>query len=143
MNILISACLLGINCRYDGGGCCREEIVALKKKHHLIPICPEILGGLSTPRLPIEIIKGKCVNERGADKTEAFVKGAEEASKIAKLLDVELAILKSNSPSCGYGKVYDGTFSRKLTNGNGITAERLSAQGIQICNEHNFMEVLE
>ena len=143
MKILVSGCLLGLNCRYCGDGCLKEEILSLQEKHQLIPVCPEQLGGLSTPRLPVEIVNGKAINEEGKDVTYAFAKGAEEVVALAKLLEVDAAILKAKSPSCGYGMIYDGSFSRRLIVGNGFTAMKLSELGIPIGNENNFHKELD
>lgn len=142
MNVLISACLLGINCRYDGGENLIKEIEKLKERYNLIPVCPEIFGGLSTPREPAEIIDGKVINRRGEDVTENFVKGAKETLYLAKLFNCKYAILKERSPSCGYGKIYDGTFSGKLVDGNGITAELLAKNGIEIIGESQIDKLL-
>lgn len=109
----------------------------------MIPVCPEQLGGLSTPRPPVEIVNGKAINEQGEDVTFAFMKGAEEVVALAKLLGVDAAILKAKSPSCGYGMIYDGSFSRKLIAGNGFTAMKLSELEIPIWNENNFLEALD
>ncbi len=125
MNILVSACLLGVDCRYCGSGLFNAEVYKLKSSHNLIPVCPEQLGGLTTPRNPVELVNGRAVDKDNNDYTGQFEKGAEETVKIAKLLDCPFAILKSNSPSCGYGKVYDGTFQGTLVNGKGITAAKL------------------
>lgn len=132
MNILISACLLGINCRYDGTGGKIEEIEALMKNHHLIPICAETLGGLPTPRIPCEIQGKFIINREGVDVTEAFHKGAEEVLKLAKLYNCSRAILKAKSPSCGYGLIYDGSFSGTLKEGNGILAQLLIDNKIEV-----------
>lgn len=136
MNILVSACLLGVDCRYCGTGLYNEQVYDLKKKHNLIPICPEQLGGLTTPRNPVEIVNGKAIDKENNDYTTQFQKGAEETLKIAKLLDCTVAILKSNSPSCGYGIIYDGTFSGEKIDGNGMTAEYLSKNGIRVLTEN-------
>ena len=138
MVILVSACLLGIGCRYDCKIKANEKVIALSQKETLIPVCPEQLGGRPTPRRPVEISKGCVLEKDGTEHTEEFIKGAEETLKIANLNNIKKAILKSNSPSCGFGKVYDGTFSKTLTYGNGITAELLNKNDIEIKNEHNF-----
>ncbi|NLY76612.1 MAG: DUF523 domain-containing protein [Tissierellia bacterium] len=135
MNILISACLLGVNCRYDGKENLINGIEKLKEIYNLIPICPEIYGGLTTPREPAEIIDGKVINRRGEDVTKNFVKGAKETLYLAKLFNCKYAILKERSPSCGYGRIYDGSFSGNLVDGNGITAELLSKNGIKVIGE--------
>ena len=142
--ILISACLLGINCRYDGSNCRNEKIVKMLKNHVLIPVCPEILGGMETPRKPCEAKttegKKRVYNNEGIDFTGKFLKGAEETLKIAKMMGIRKAILKENSPSCGVCFVYDGNFSGKLTEGKGITAEKLEKNGIKLYSEHTFIE---
>lgn len=138
MNILVSACLLGVNCRYCGTGMVNEAVLKLRNNHNLIPVCPEQLGGLSTPRPPVELIGKRAVNKANEDVTLQFEKGAEETLKIAKLLNCTTAILKSNSPSCGFGKIYDGTFEGVLTSGNGITAGKLSENDIKVMTENDL-----
>ena len=135
MNILISACLLGVNCRYDGGAKLIDEIDQLTERYNLIPVCPEIYGGLQTPREPAEIIDGKVINKKGEDVSENFTRGANETLHLAELYNCKYAILKERSPSCGFGEVYDGTFSGNLVKGNGYTAESLSKNGIKIIGE--------
>lgn len=135
MNILVSACLLGVDCRYCGTGLFHEAVCKLKNNHNLIPVCPEQLGGLTTPRNPVELVKGRAVDKENNDVTAQFLKGAEETLKIAKLLDCTTAVLKSNSPSCGYGRIYDGTFGGSLIEGNGITAAKLAENDIKIMTE--------
>lgn len=143
MNILVSACLLGINTKYNGGNNYNKKIEALRKKHNLIPICPEQLGGLSTPRLPAELQEGSEIikNMKGEDVTIQFKKGAQEALKIALLNNCKYAILKSKSPSCGYGQIYDGTFSGKLISGNGVLAQLLIDNGIKVYTEDDEFEL--
>lgn len=133
--ILISACLLGKPCRYDGKAKPYERIEALKKKYELIPVCPEIYGGLSTPRPPAEIKDGRVVNKVGADVTKEYTRGALETLNLAKEHNITLAILKERSPSCGKGKVYDGSFSGALTDGNGIATDLLIKNGITVLGE--------
>ncbi len=137
-NILISACLLGVACRYDGLSKPLEAdiIEKLRKQYHLIPICPEIMGGLPTPRVPSEITPdGKVLNRERKDVTENYNRGAREALRLAQMLHCEIALLKERSPSCGTGKIYDGSFTKTLTDGNGITADLLQKNGIQIFRE--------
>jgi len=146
--IIVSACLVGINCKYDGKNNFVEGIAELMKKGIIMPICPEQLGGLETPRLPAEIVggggkevlegKGRVLRINGEDVTKEFIKGAEESLYIARYVKPEALILKSKSPSCGFGKIYDGTFSKTLKDGNGVTAELLSQNGFIILNERNF-----
>lgn len=141
MKILVSSCLLGVDCRYCGTGFKQDEIIKLKENYILIPVCPEQLGGLPTPREPVEIVSDRVVDKYCNDLTMSFEKGAQEVLKIAKLLEVKTAILKANSPSCGCGQIYDGTFSGTLTKGNGVTANRLLEAGFEIYNENNFKTI--
>lgn len=143
MNVLISACLLGVNCRYDGGNSYREAIEQLKDRCHLIPICPEMLGGLAAPRPPAEIFNGKVWDREGKDVSKQFHKGAQETFRIANILDCKYAVLKEKSPSCGSGKIYDGTFTGTLVEGDGITAKALKDMGIQVFGETKIAELLK
>lgn len=143
MNILISACLLGVNCRYDGRGFRNIKILKLSEKYNLIPVCSEQLGGLATPRTPVEIKNGKAIDKYGIDVTKNFKNGALEVLRLAKLFNCKYAVLKSRSPSCGYKTIYDGTFTGKLTEGSGFAAKALSEAGITILNEDNYSEVLQ
>ena len=133
---LISACLAGVNCKYDGGNNEDEKVLELVKAGKAILVCPEQLGGLPTPRLPAEIVEingeRKVIATDGTDVTAQFLKGAEEALKIAQMMNIKKAILKSRSPSCGYGRIYDGSFSKTLKDGSGFTAELLEKNGIEI-----------
>lgn len=130
--ILVSACLLGTNCKYSGGNNYSEEVMEFLKDYEIIPICPEQLGGLPTPRPASEIIGDKVMNNEGTDVTSNYQKGAEETLKIAKLLGIKKALLKAKSPSCGNGKIYDGTFSGILTTGDGITTKLLKENNIEV-----------
>ncbi len=142
MNILVSACLIGTDCRYDGTSKTHNEVLKRIKEHTLIPVCPEMLGGLCTPREPSEK-QGELVKSKtGADVTKEFAKGADEVLKLARLYDCKLAILKEKSPSCGAGKIYDGSFSGTLIEGNGITAEVLMQHGIQVVGESKVAETI-
>ena len=136
-NIIVSACLLGVSCRYDGNSKPNEKIINLKEKYNLIPICPEIMGGLPTPRMSAEIKDGRVKTENGIDVTEEYKKGADEAIKLAKLFGCKKAILKENSPSCGCRKIYNGEFTRTLKDGNGITAELFMKNGIDVFGENS------
>ena len=139
---IISACLAGVNCKYSGGNNQDNRIIKLVKEGKGILVCPEQLGGLPTPRLPSEIVEIEDVkmvrSTDGEDVTKEFVKGAEEIIKIAKLMNVKKAILKSKSPSCGYGKIYDGSFTKTLKSGNGLTAELLILNGIEVISEETL-----
>ncbi|MPW27197.1 DUF523 domain-containing protein [Alkalibaculum sp. M08DMB] len=134
--IIVSACLAGCNCRYNGKNSKVKEIEELVNKGKAITVCPEVLGGLQIPRKPCEIqenIKSFCiVNEKGEDLTKAFLKGAQKTLELAQKTDPPEIILKSKSPSCGYGQVYDGTFTGTLRKGNGVTAEILYQNGFNI-----------
>lgn len=146
MNILVSACLLGCPCRYDGTGQAHPDVLALAKRHHLVPVCPEQLGGLATPRAPAERRDGRVVTQDGSDVTEAYQRGGEAASTLAQLLGCEYAILKERSPSCGHGVIYDGTFSHTRIPGDGVTAALLEQQGLRVLGEtqaHLLTRVLE
>lgn len=135
---LCSACLLGIDCKYNGNNNSNDKIIELSKKEELIPVCPEQLGGMSTPRIPSEIKGDKVLSWNGLNITEKFEKGANEVLKIAKLYGVKEFIGKQGSPSCGCGKIYDGTFSNKLKKGNGITASLLKKEGFKITTEEDY-----
>lgn len=142
---LVSACLAGINCKYSGKNNENEKIVQMVKRGEAVLVCPEQLGGLKTPRLPSEIVitegKRKVIAKDGEDVTSEFIKGAEETLKIAKMMNIKKAILKSRSPSCGCGKIYDGSFSKTLIDGDGITAELLKQNKIEIFNEDSLEEL--
>ena len=133
--ILISACLLGVRCRYDGGSKPQEPLLRLMEKYTLIPVCPEQLGGLPTPRHPSERQGERVVMDTGADVTEPYRRGAEAALRLCRLLHCQAAILKERSPSCGCGTIYDGTFTGTLTAGDGVTAELLLQNGITVLGE--------
>lgn len=142
MNILISACLMGINCRYNGKSEIIKELEELKNKYNLIPVCPEIYGGLKTPRNPAERVNNKVLTNNGEDVTDNYKKGAEEILKLAKFYDCKYAILKERSPSCGFGRIYDGTFSKTIKDGNGVTADLLAKNDVKIIGESNIQELL-
>ncbi|MCD8099955.1 MAG: DUF523 domain-containing protein [Oscillospiraceae bacterium] len=145
MNVLISACLLGCACRYDGASKPLDGGVldALRERFTLIPVCPESYGGLPCPRAPSERRGGAVVSSEGGDVTAQFAKGAREALRIARLTDAKLALLKERSPSCGHGEIYDGTFSGTLVGGSGVTAELLAQNGIEVIGESKITELLE
>ena len=135
---LCSACLLGICCRYDGKSNLHPKIKELASTEILIPVCPEQLGGLSTPRPPCEIKGQKVIIKDGKSVTDEFKKGAREVLRIAKLLNIKKAILKQRSPSCGCGQIYDGTFTNTIIEGFGITAKLLKNNGIKVQTEEDF-----
>lgn len=134
---IVSACLLGVNCKYDGGSNClpEEKLAKLREEYELIPVCPEAYGGLTTPRAPSERQGSAVVSKLGADVTAEFERGAQAALYLAQLFGAELAILKENSPSCGSGTIYDGSFSGTLTEGDGVTAQLLKKHGITVIGE--------
>ncbi len=129
---IVSACLAGVNCRYDCKHQERLNIVEMVKNGEALPICPEQLGGLSTPRPPAEIIGSKVITNEGVEVTDQFNHGAQEALKITKLAGVKKALLKSKSPMCGSGKIYDGTYSGNLKKGDGVFAKLLKENGIEV-----------
>ena len=131
MKIMVSACLLGQKCKYDGGDNRSEEVIAFTKDHEVIPVCPETAGGLDAPRLPCEIVGGEVINSAGESKDKEFRAGAEKCLALAKEKDIDLAILQPRSPSCGVGHIYDGTFSGKLIEGNGVFASLLNENGFR------------
>lgn len=132
---IVSGCLAGLCCRYDGKDNADERVMELVRKGQAVPVCPEQLGGLPTPRPGCEIIGNSIMSEQGFDASESFLRGAEEALKLTKLVGAKKAILKSRSPSCGSGKIYDGTFSRTLIDGDGIFAAMLKREGVEIETE--------
>ena len=130
--ILVSACLLGVPCRYDGTGQADERIVALAKSRHLVPVCPEQLGGLPTPRPSAERSGTRVITRDDRDVTAPFQRGAEETLRLARLFSCRIAILKANSPSCGSGQIYDGCFCGRLIPGDGLTAALLKQDGLSV-----------
>ena len=140
--LLISACLLGENCKYNGGNNFTPEVEALRKRYELVPVCPEQLGGLPTPRTPAERVGDRVVNREGADVTDAFRQGAEKTLELARASGITKAVFQVRSPSCGSGTVYDGTFSGTLTAGQGVTAELLEKNGVNIYRSDQAGELM-
>ena len=141
---IISACLVGVNCKYNGESNKDDDIINFLKDKNYVPICPEQLGGLTTPRNPVEIIGDKALDEDGIDYTLNFVKGAEESLKIVEMMkDIEGIILKDGSPSCGSNKIYDGTFSNQKINGMGYTAKLLKEKKYLIFSEKELLEKIK
>lgn len=136
--ILVSACLLGENCKYSGGNNRREDVCRFLEGKEYVSFCPEQAGGLLTPRLPSERRGDRVVSSAGEDVTEAFLLGAERTLELCRRENVELAVLKQGSPSCGSRYVYDGTFSGVKIPGEGVTAELLRANGIQVISEEDI-----
>lgn len=130
--ILVSSCLLGLNCRYDGGNNYSKEVEEFLKNYEVIPICPEIMGGLPTPRTPSERQADRVINKEWKDVTEQYEKGARECLFLAQKYDVKKALLKLRSPSCGSKEIYDGTFSHTIIEGDGVTAELFKKNGIEV-----------
>lgn len=149
--ILVSSCLAGHKVRYDASDCYNNSIAQLLQQQLAIPVCPELLGGFSTPREPAEIVGGngddvlngraKVYDASGNDVTDLYITGAEEALKKAKELSASIVILKENSPSCGSGKIYDGSFSGKKVEGTGVTAALFKQNGIKVFSEKNLDEI--
>lgn len=132
MLYVVSACLAGVSCRFDGGHTPREQVIELVRQGLALPVCPEQLGGLPTPRPPCEIREGQVVTIDGEDVTEAFERGVVEGVRLAVMAGCTEAILKARSPSCGCGHIYDGTFSGRLVPGDGVFAKALRAAGISV-----------
>ena len=142
-NVLISACLFGEKCRYDGKDNLIGKLDEIKEICNLIPVCPEVLGGLSTPRNPAEIVDGNVISNVGKDVSEEYTKGAKFALETALMNNCKVALMKAKSPSCGSGKIYDGSFSRTLTDGDGIAARLLKENGIKVFNETEIDDFLK
>lgn len=142
MTILVSACLLGTPCRYDGQSRPHAAVLALMGSHTLIPVCGEVMGGLPTPRTSAERRGDAVVTREGTDVTAQYRRGAEEILRLAKLYGATAAILKERSPSCGSGQIYDGTFTGTLTQGWGVTAELLRRSGITVYGESEAEKLL-
>lgn len=142
--LLISACLLGLACRYDGRSRPLDAAALdkLKERWSLVPVCPEQLGGLSTPRPPAERKCGGVFTESGVDVTAQYARGAAEALRLSALFGCKTALLKSRSPSCGSGEIYDGSFTGTLRPGDGVTAEALKTAGVKVCGEDGLDRLL-
>ncbi len=132
MKVLVSACLLGENCKYNGGNNYNTKVIEFIRGNEVIAVCPEVLGGLSVPRKPAEITDGTIMTEDGTSVDREFREGAALALRQALNEKVDMAVLQSRSPSCGVNQIYDGTFSGKLTEGQGVFAEMLKTAGIKV-----------
>lgn len=143
MKVLVSACLLGVSCRYDGQSKVYPLVEELCRRHEVVPVCPEQLGGLPTPRVPAERQGAQVVTKEGGDVTAQYLRGAAEAVRLARKLGCTVAILKERSPSCGSGEIYDGSFTGTLTAGFGTAAEALRAAGIRVMGESQLAAFLE
>jgi uncharacterized protein YbbK (DUF523 family) len=135
--LLVSSCLLGTRCNHEGAHSHRLAVVALAATYRLVPVCPEVCGGLSTPRPAAERVADRVVNADGTDVTAEYARGAQAAVELARAVGAKRAVLKARSPSCGAAQVYDGSFSRTLRDGAGVTAEALRAAGIDVCSEED------
>ena len=142
MRILISACLLGTCCRYDGASKGQPLVKALAEHHTLVPVCPEQLGGLPTPRPPAERQGGAVRTRSGIDVTDQYRRGAEETLRLCRLLGCEAAVLKERSPSCGSGTIYDGSFTGTVIPGDGVAAEKLRAAGVTLYGESELEKLI-
>ncbi len=142
--LLISACLLGNRCKYDGGSNAlpEEQIAALRRRYRLLPVCPEVAGGLPVPREASERRDGGVYDRSGADVSAAFEAGARKACLLARRWRCQEALLKERSPSCGLGAVYDGSFSGTLISGDGVTAEMLRQLGLTVYGESEWEKLL-
>lgn len=141
--LLVSACLLGVQCRYNGAGGEPERLAELMELAELIPVCPEILGGLPTPRPPAERKGDRVVNCEGGDVTEEYLRGARQSLYLAKLFGAQLALMKERSPSCGAGEIYDGSFTHTRIPGDGTASEMLKANGVRVYGESRIDELIE
>lgn len=140
--ILISACLVGDKVRYDGKSQYHPSVKELLEKYELVPFCPEVEGGLKTPRVPSEIHNGRVVTKEGKNVTSQFREGASKALNICKYLNIKIAILKDESPSCGSTQIHDGRFTGKLIKGKGVTATMLEQNGIRVYSEKDIDKLL-
>ena len=140
--LLISACLLGRACRYDGRSVKAVDVAALEEKYELVPVCPEVDGGLPTPRTPSERIGDRVMMRDGRDVTENYLAGAVSSYERCVSGDIKLALLKERSPSCGKGRIYDGSFSGTLTDRDGVCAEYLMERGITVYGESEIEKLL-
>ena len=139
---IVSACLCGINCKYNGRNNLNPAVLKLVKEGKAIPVCPEQLGGLPTPRIPSERKNGKVINKEGIDVTKNFQDGSNEVLKLCKELNIKTCILKSKSPSCGYGEIYDGNFNGTLTKGNGVLTDMLIDNGIEVISSDKIDDMI-
>lgn len=138
MKIMVSACLMGENCKYNGGNNFSEKVLNYVKGHEVISVCPEVMGGLPTPRVPAEIVNDVVTTKDGQNVDKEFRLGAEKALQIAQENQVDLVILQSRSPSCGSKQIYDGSFSGKKINGQGIFAKMLTENDFQVMDEEDL-----
>ena len=142
--MLISACFLGLDCKYSGGNnALGDKIIAkLMEKYRLVPVCPESYGGLPSPRLPSERVGERVLAKDGADVTEQYKKGAAAALRLAKLFGCKIALMKERSPSCGHDSIYDGSFTGRVVPGDGVAAELLKQNGVTVCGESDVVRLI-
>jgi len=136
--ILVSSCLVGLGCRFDGTDKKTDAVLKYLEGKSWMPVCPEQMGGLSTPRQPAEIRRDRIMTKDGVDVTAQFVRGADEVARLARLTGADEAILKSRSPSCGCKKIYDGTFSGTLIDGDGLTTRALKKMNVNVRSEEDL-----
>ena len=141
MRIMVSACLLGEKCKYNGADNFCQAVSALAQELELIPVCPELAGGLPVPRLPCEIVGGTVMNSAGENVDKAFRAGAAECVRLAKEKEIDLAILQPRSPSCGVHEIYDGTFSGRRIAGSGVFASLLRESGFRIMDADEWKQI--
>ena len=142
MKIMVSACLLGINCKYNGGNNLDKDLVSFLEGHEVIPVCPETFGGRPTPRPPVEIVDGVVREQDGTSRDAEFRKGAEEGLRIARERGIDMAILQSRSPSCGVKEIYDGSFTRRKIEGSGVFASLLKTNGFKTVDIEDLKKTL-
>lgn len=140
MKIAVSACLLGHDCKYNGGNNRSQKVLDYIKGHEVIPVCPEVEGGLPVPRVPVELKNGRAINRNSEDVTEFFLRGVELTMEKLADQNIDLAILQPRSPSCGCKQIYDGTFSKTLIDGKGMFAQALSDAGIPLMDGDDVPE---
>lgn len=138
MKYVVSACLAGVACRYDGGGAPHPLVMELARANEALPVCPEVLGGLGVPRPPCELVNGRALTSDGRDCDGAYRKGASEALRLARAAGCTHAVLKARSPSCGAGCVYDGTFTHTRVAGDGVFASLLREAGFTLMTEEEL-----
>lgn len=140
MKIAVSACLLGHDCKYNGGNNHSRKVLDYIEGHEVIPVCPEVTGGLPVPRTPVELQDGRAINQNGEDVTEFFRRGIEKTLEKLVGQDIDLAILQPRSPSCGCKQIYDGTFTKTLIEGKGMFAQALADAGIPLMDGNEVPE---
>ncbi|MBQ8111426.1 MAG: DUF523 domain-containing protein [Clostridia bacterium] len=141
--VLVSACLMGVQCRYDGKAQPMDRLAEILSALHPIPVCPEQLGGLCTPRVPAERRGTRVVNRDGADVTDAFERGAAQVCALASLCGARCALLKARSPSCGCGEIYDGSFTGRIIPGSGVAAQALERMGVPVFTEAQLAQLID